>query len=116
MGESAGRFFLSQLLETVGCLHSQGVVHRDLKLDNMLLDDEMNIKILDFGFSHHGDASSLSSNVGTDSYMAPELLRRQRYDGKATDVFALGVILFILVVGNTPFRKAVDSDPYFKLL
>ena len=58
----------------------------------------------------------MSLNVGTDSYMAPELLRRQQYDGRATDVFALGVILFILVVGNAPFRMAQESDPYFKLL
>ena len=54
----------------------KNIVHRDLKLDNMLIDDKMNIKVIDFGFALEGKTSNLSQCVGTDSYMAPELLQR----------------------------------------
>ena len=79
----------------------------------MLLDDKMNIKVIDFGFAKEGQTSNLSQIIGTDTYMAPEIHQRKIYDGKSADVFALGVILFTMVVGNLPFRKAKDDDPYF---
>ena len=92
------------------------IVHRDLKLDNMLIDGKMNIKVIDFGFAQEGQTSNLSQCIGTDSYMAPEIHQRQIYDGKSVDVFALGVILFTMVVGNLPFKKATDDDPYYHKL
>ena len=95
-------------------MHSKNVVHRDLKLDNMLLDEKMNIKVIDFGFAKDGQTSNLSQCIGTGPYMAPEIHNRQIYDGKAVDVFALGVILFIMVVGNQPFRLAKDDDPFYQ--
>jgi len=51
MGEDAGRFFMSQLIDSIEYMHKKGVVHRDLKLENILVDDKMNLKIVDFGFA-----------------------------------------------------------------
>ena len=107
---------MRQLLDIVGYLHMNNIVNRDLKLDNMLLDEKMNIKVIDFGFAQEGQTSNLNQCIGTDSYMAPEIHQRQIYDGKSVDIFALGVILFTMVVGNLPFRKATDNDPYYHKL
>jgi 3-phosphoinositide dependent protein kinase-1 len=51
MGEDAGRFFMNQLIDSIEYMHKKGVVHRDLKLENILVDDKMNLKIVDFGFA-----------------------------------------------------------------
>eukprot|EP00164_Ancoracysta_twista_P001506 GFYU01001976.1.p1 GENE.GFYU01001976.1~~GFYU01001976.1.p1 ORF type:complete len:339 (-),score=85.77 GFYU01001976.1:613-1629(-) len=91
-----------QLLSALEYCHERGVCHRDLKLENLLLDGDNNIKITDFGFSRHLN-SQLRSAVGTPSYMAPEALEKQNYDGKAVDVWACGVILYIMLIGRYPF-------------
>ena len=80
----------------------KNVTHRDLKLENILVNANMDIKLTDFGFATYS-ADQLSAYGGTASYMAPEVHERKKYDGNASDVFSLGVILFLLVIGNFPF-------------
>ena len=58
-GEEAGRFFLHQLVESVGYLHSRGIAHRDLKMENLLLNDNLNLMLVDFGLSVSDDVSNL---------------------------------------------------------
>ena len=73
MGEDAGRFFLNQMLDSVEFMHSRRVVHRDLKLENILIDDNLNLKLADFGFAVYKNIDALSSYRGTMTYMAPEI-------------------------------------------
>ena len=84
-------------------MQSKGVAHRDLKLENILVDNELNIKIADFGFATFKNVNKLESYSGTMTYMAPEIKESKQYDGKKTDMFSIGVILFIIVQGIFPF-------------
>jgi len=101
-------------------IHRNGFSHRDLKPENILLDKNYNVKIVDFGFAcpiegRDGSGTNKSS-VGTRGYMAPEILKKQRYQGPVVDLFALGVILFIMRTGHPPFGIASDDDNYYKML
>ena len=91
-------------------MHDSDVCHRDIKLENLLLDQNFNLKVSDLGFStnlkgHQGN-SLLYTCKGTPGYMAPELFTSKGYNGELADVFALGVVLFALVMGRPPFRIA----------
>lgn len=112
MGEDAGRFFALQMLDALEFLHERRVVHRDLKLENILVDDQLNMKIVDFGFASYKNINCLKSYRGTMTYMAPEIKEGKEYNGTQVDLFSFGVILFILVHGIFPFKEA-RSDEYF---
>jgi serine/threonine protein kinase len=77
------------------------------------------LKLADFGFScllkGHNGTGVLKTKLGTEGYMAPEIALKS-YDGRRTDIFAAGVILFIMYSGNPPFEKATLTDPYYKLI
>jgi len=121
--EKSARRVFSALCSAVASLHAQGIIHRDLKLENVLLEGqeggEYRPVLIDFGFSEleldvsqaHGVASPRSTTVhatknfcGTPSYMAPEVLASPKYNGKAADVWSLGVILYVLLCGRFPFQ------------
>ena len=106
MGEEAGKFFLHQLVDTMQYIHNNNIAHRDLKLDNMLIDNNLNTKVLDFGLSYKGNCEQLKNWVGTPSYMAPEINEQKQYNGKEIDIFSLGVIIYSIVVGSFPFERA----------
>lgn len=116
MGEEYGRFFLSQMIEVVGYMQGKGVVHRDLKLENILVDDNMNLKVADFGFATYKKINKLQSYRGTMTYMAPEIKEGKTYDGKQIDMFSCGVILFIIVQGIFPFKEAKKDEFFYNLL
>lgn len=116
MGEDAGRFFMTQMLDVLKYMHQLGVVHRDIKLENILVDDQQNFKLADFGFATFKNVTKLNDYVGTKTYMAPEIKECKEYDGRQVDVFALGVVLFVIVQGTFPFQEAVDDDYYYDLL
>jgi len=116
MGEETGRYFLHQLVDCLTYLNKKNVVHRDLKLENILVDGDMTLKVADFGFATYKHISKLKSYRGTKTYMAPEIKEGKTYDGRQIDIFSVGVILFIIVMGIFPFQEAVKDDYYYKLL
>ena len=116
MGEDAGRFFLHQMLDSVEFMHSRRVVHRDLKLENILIDDDLNLKLADFGFACYKNIDALQSYRGTMTYMAPEIKEGKTYVGKQVDMFSIGVILFIIVQGIFPFKEARKEEYFYSLL
>ena len=97
MGEDAGRFFMAQLVASLDYMHNLRCVHRDLKLENILVDDNLNLKIADFGFACYKSIDQLKSYRGTMTYMAPEIKEGKTYDGTQVDLFSIGVIIFIIV-------------------
>lgn len=114
------KYYFKQMLQGVHYIHSKGFSHRDLKPENILLDKLFDVKLVDFGFAcplEGRDGSGTNRSViGTPGYMAPEILLRQPYQGQVVDLFALGVILFILYSGHPPFSSATDQDNFYKLL
>jgi serine/threonine protein kinase len=94
----------------------KGVVHRDLKLENILVDDNLNLKIADFGFATYKKIEKLKSYRGTMTYMAPEIKEGKVYNGKEIDMFSTGVILFIIVQGIFPFKEAKKDEYFYNLL
>lgn len=116
MGEDAGRFFLHQMLDSIEYMHNRRVVHRDLKLENILIDDQLNLKLADFGFACYKNIDSLNSYRGTMTYMAPEIKEGKTYKGQNVDMFSIGVILFIIVQGIFPFKEARKEEYFYNLL
>ncbi|XP_012549780.1 serine/threonine-protein kinase par-1 isoform X5 [Bombyx mori] len=104
MTESEAARAFSQMVAAVGYCHANGVVHRDLKAENLLLDKNMNIKLADFGFSNeYRTGGALSTWCGSPPYAAPELFEGRQYDGPKADIWSLGVVLYVLVCGALPF-------------
>ncbi|KAM3602925.1 uncharacterized protein V6R79_013471 [Siganus canaliculatus] len=101
------RRYTRQILSAVEHLHKYGIVHRDLKIENFLLDEHNNIKIVDFGLSNTLKADSLSlellnTQCGSPAYAAPELLAHRKY-GPKVDVWSVGVSMFAMLTGTLPF-------------
>jgi len=97
-------------------LKEKKVAHRDLKLENILVDEHLNLKVADFGFATFRKINRLRSFRGTKTYMAPEIKEHKIYDGMKADMFSVGVILFIIVQGIFPFSEAKPDEYYYKLL
>ncbi|CAD6585348.1 MAG: hypothetical protein ASARMPREDX12_001971 [Alectoria sarmentosa] len=121
--EKVQRIF-TQLVGAVAYVHNLSCVHRDLKLENILLDKNENVKLCDFGFTreYEGKSSYLQTFCGTVCYSAPEMLKGERYAGEKIDVWSLGIILFALLTGELPFdddddmitkHKILSSEPSF---
>jgi eukaryotic-like serine/threonine-protein kinase len=103
----------TEICSALEYIHSHGVVHRDLKPENIMVDVEDRIKLIDFGIADNGDArrltfGELSQVMGTPDYISPEQLKGRHADSRS-DLYALGVILYEMVTGETPFK---GSNPF----
>ena len=113
--ELQGWYWIKQLMEAVKYLHERHVAHRDLKIDNILIDKDHNIKLTDFGFAtlitdRKTNKIQLSStSCGTKEYMAPELSEGEPYDPRPADVYASGIVLYEILIGRNPFPIADPS-------
>ncbi|MBN3300172.1 HUNK kinase, partial [Amia calva] len=107
LDEKEVRRYTRQIMSAVEHLHRHSIVHRDLKIENFLLDEYNNIKIVDFGLSNTLKAESLSlellnTQCGSPAYAAPELLAHKKY-GPKVDVWSVGVSMFAMLTGTLPF-------------
>ncbi|KAK7436709.1 hypothetical protein VKT23_018963 [Stygiomarasmius scandens] len=104
LSETETKFIFGQLCLAVAYLHDKGIVHRDLKLENVLLDEHCRVKLGDFGFTREFERGGLMETFcGTTGYAAPEMLSGKKYQGPEVDVWSLGVILYCLLTGMLPF-------------
>ncbi|XP_014209439.1 serine/threonine-protein kinase SIK3-like isoform X2 [Copidosoma floridanum] len=105
MSEPEARRVFHQIIQAVAYLHKKGIVHRDLKSENVLLDADNNVKLVDFGFSNeYTPGVLLTTWCGSPPYAAPEIFQGRQYDGPKVDIWSLGVVLYVLVCGALPFN------------
>jgi len=108
LSERLSRGFFSDLVKGVAHCHKSGVVHRDLKCENLLLDAHMRLKISDFGFARKYQ-DNLKTFCGSFAYAAPEVILGNPYDGPLADIWSMGVILYAMVTGRLPFKDTSTS-------
>lgn len=105
LNEGEASFVLLRVARALAYLHDKNISHRDLKLDNILVGTKGEVKLIDFGFSVKvKHEQRLTTFCGTPSYMAPEVLARSPHLPLKVDVWAFGICMYKVLVGNFPFR------------
>jgi len=115
--EKVCRSYFQSLLNTLICAHRCGVVHRDIKLENLFLNNNYMLEVGDWemaGFIDSSNQGLFSDFRGTVCFMPPENFTRQNVDGVVADIWAASICLFIMLTGIRPFTEANYQDPYFK--
>lgn len=108
IGENQSRIWGRQVALALQYLHELGIAHRDMKCENILITTNLNVKLSDFGFSRHvmkdGLAELSRTFCGSFDYAAPEILKGQPYDARASDMWAYGVMLYVMLNKSMPFK------------
>ena len=112
LDEFESSIFFYQLINALDYIHSKGVAHRDLKPENLLLSQNKNIKIIDFGLSNFFETGvgGLATPCGSPSYASPEIIKGEVYDGFKIDIWASGIILFAMLCGYLPFDDDEEEE------
>nr|VWO96686.1 Protein kinase domain-containing protein [Ganoderma boninense] len=104
------RTYLGQIADAVAFLHAKGIVHRDIKDENVVLGPAGKCVLIDFGSSGLVRKGGWDTFSGTLDYAGPEILRGERYFGKEQDVWAFGVVAYVMLVGECPFTTAAEAQ------
>ena len=115
LGELHSKIIFQKIMKGINFIHEHNVCHRDIKLDNILFDENFSPKICDFGFACE-NTENLNINLGTSGYKPPEVGRSKPYDGCKVDIFCLGVSLIRLVIGTSAFGKATRNDQKYHMI
>lgn len=116
--ESKAKFIFKQIVECVHYLNAKGICHRDIKDENIVIDKNLNVKLIDFGSSvvvkPHGRL--FDRFYGTINYASPEILRGEKYRAEAAEIWSLGILLYTLLYGEVPFNDPQQAiyGPYVK--
>ena len=114
--EIVARTYFNQLCHAVITCHEYGIIHRDIKPQNLLLNYRFQLKLTDFGLSkmlkQESVDKTMKTHVGTAGYQAPEIVEGKRYT-KQVDTFSIGVVLFVFIAGHTPFNHATKTDKWY---
>ncbi|XP_054289394.1 serine/threonine-protein kinase Sgk2-like [Macrosteles quadrilineatus] len=115
--EPRARFYAAEVASALGYLHSQGIVYRDLKPENLLLDCTGHVVLTDFGLSKEGLLATDTTNTfcGTPEYLAPEVVRKEPYD-RSVDWWCLGAVLYEMLYGLPPFYSRNITEMYDQIL
>jgi len=97
------------MIETLKYIKTKKIAHRDIKIENMLVNELFQLKFADFGFASLSKETE-TQQMGTPIYVAPEILEGKEYSGEKVDVFACGVVLYIMLTGRYPFYAASLTD------
>ncbi|XP_048449282.1 maternal embryonic leucine zipper kinase isoform X3 [Rhincodon typus] len=119
LSEEEARIFFRQIVSAVAYVHSQGYAHRDLKPENLLIDEDHNIKLIDFGLCAKpkgGLDYPLKTCCGSPAYAAPELIQGKTYIGSEADIWSMGVLLYALLCGFLPFDDDNVMTLYKKIM
>nr|XP_038957443.1 sperm motility kinase Y-like [Rattus norvegicus] len=109
--EDEARQIFEQILSAVSYCHGKGIVHRDLKLDNIMIDKNKKVKVIDFGLSIQTQPGEmLNQHCGAYSFGSPELFLGLLYDGMKNDMWTIGVVLYYMVVGKLPFDSVIIQE------
>ena len=112
LSESVSKIIFKQLIEGLKYIHKKHFVHRDIKLDNILIDLTNTIKICDFGVSRHFEDKNeiMFDHCGTPAYIAPEIFEHNGYKGPSCDIWSAGVTLYYMLSGEQPFKAGSISE------
>jgi serine/threonine protein kinase len=116
LNESESKRLFTQLIIGIEYLHSKGIIHRDLKLENILLDKNRNLVIADFGFAATTCSNILETSCGSPCYAAPELVFETQYVGTKADIWSCGIILYTMLNGALPFDDPKSKVKYDNIL
>ena len=121
MNERIAKYIFRKIILGFQFLHSNGICHLDIKIENIILDKDFWPVIIDFGFSkkyknENGEITPLTIDKGTPHYVAPEIQRGEKFNGEKADIFSLGATLFVLVTGNYGFRDSKEDNYIYKLI
>lgn len=115
--ELDAKYIFKQIVYGLGHCHCRSVLHRDIKLDNILMDLEGSIKICDFGVSRIINKGQLiQEQCGTPAYLAPEIIADEGYEGFYVDIWSLGVLLYAMLQGTVPFKASNLQDLHALIL
>ncbi|XP_065828351.1 aurora kinase C-like [Oscarella lobularis] len=112
--EKKSATFVAQLADALKYCHSKKVIHRDIKPENLLLGNNGELKIADFGWSVHSPSSRRETLCGTLDYLPPEMIEGRTHDEKV-DLWSVGVLCYELLTGSPPFETKSHSDTYKKI-